>query len=420
MDALLHAYAPTLSDDDPDKDQHPPLKRYKPSLPPAPSLPHLPPASSPGVPGRYVSKRERAAMAATSLAQPAAAPLQPLPELPSVLNAKLPHHIQRKLDHARENAGARNRCPQEQTMKLEGHSKAVIAVRWSPTHGALLASGGMDGKAYVWNVWESPGNQMARCLSCHNHALKDVQWSLDGTSVLSCGFDQTARLSNVETGAQTQVFSENQVVNVVRFHPSEENLFITGGSKGSVKLWDIRLGSSVCEYSKSLGQVMDVDFSPDGSRFITTSDIAKRNSSDKSLVVWNFATQIPLSNQVYLEAYTCPSVRFHPFEQCFIAQSNADYIAVFSGRTPFKLNKVKRFKSHQVAGYRIQCNFSPDGESVITGSADGYVYFYNYRSAQLIKKYASHKGVCSDVVYHPFLPSVVATCGWDGVVSIFE
>lgn len=102
-----------------------------------------------------------------------------------------------------------------------------------------------------------------------------------------------------------QVFSENQVINVVRFHPSEHNLFITGGSKGSVKLWDIRLGSSVSEYSKVLGQVMDVDFSPDGSRFVTTSDIAKRNSSDKSLVVWNFATQIPLSNQVSL-----PTLKF--------------------------------------------------------------------------------------------------------------
>ena len=95
-----------------------------------------------------------------------------------------------------------------------------------------------------------------------------------------------------------QVFSENQVVNVARFHPCEENLFMTGGSEGSLKLWDVRVGSSsVYEYSKALGQVMDVDFSPDGSRFATTSDIAKRNSSDKSLVVWSFATQVPLSNQ---------------------------------------------------------------------------------------------------------------------------
>lgn len=96
------------------------------------------------------------------------------------------------------------------------------------------------------------------------------------------------------------------MVNVVRFHPSDHNLFIAGGSRGSFKLWDIRLGNSVWEYSKALGQVMDVDFSPDGSKFVTTSDIAKRNSSDKSLVVWNFATQIPISNQV-------SSICFLPF-----------------------------------------------------------------------------------------------------------
>lgn len=85
---------------------------------------------------------------------------------------------------------------------------------------------------------------------------------------------------------------------MVRFHPLEASLFLAGGSKGTIKLWDIRIGSSVCEYSKSLGQVLDLDFSPDGKRFISTSDIAKRNASDKALVVWNFARQIPLSNQV--------------------------------------------------------------------------------------------------------------------------
>lgn len=102
----------------------------------------------------------------------------------------------------------------------------------------------------------------------------------------------------MELGNVGQVFKENQYINVVRFHPLEASLFLAGGSKGTIKLWDIRIGSSVCEYSKSLGQVLDVDFSPDGKRFISTSDIAKRNASDKALVVWNFARQIPLSNQV--------------------------------------------------------------------------------------------------------------------------
>lgn len=216
MDALIQAY----DDRDEEEEEHEsyhqqPQKRPKfvsasplslpPPLPLRPhSQPPLPPTSA-GVPGRYVSKRERAAIAATALAPNPTSPVRPPLELASVLNAKLPHRIQRKLDHSLGNAGGCNRCPRELVTKLEGHSKAVIAVRWSPTHGALLASAGMDHKAYVWNVWESPAHQMGRCLSCHTHALKDIQWSLDGNSVLSCGFDQTARLSDVETGAQTQV-----------------------------------------------------------------------------------------------------------------------------------------------------------------------------------------------------------------------
>lgn len=206
MDALFHAY-PESEDDDDHHHPLPPPKRHKPlpllSTPlPAPALP-----PSTGVSGRYVSRRERAAMAAHSLAHPPPPPLPPPTELPSVLNAELPPHVQRKLDRAKESAArARNRCPREErALKLEGHSKAVVAVRWSPTHGALLASGGLDAKAYIWNVWANPGNQMARCFNCHSHALKDIQWSGDGASVLSCGFDQAARLSDVETGAQTQV-----------------------------------------------------------------------------------------------------------------------------------------------------------------------------------------------------------------------
>jgi WD40 repeat protein len=158
----------------------------------------------------------------------------------------------------------------------------------------------MDHKVQIWNVWNAPDQRVARTLTCHSAALKDVQWSSDGTSVLSCGFDQTIQLSDIESGSQLKVFLENQFVNVLRFHPLQQQLFLAGGSKGTIKLWDLRTGKSVCEYSKALGQVMDLDFSPDGKRFVSTSDIAKRNASDKALVVWNFETQIALSNQVGL------------------------------------------------------------------------------------------------------------------------
>lgn len=126
------------------------------------------------------------------------------------------------------------------------------------------------------------------------------------------------------------------------------------------------------------------------------------------------------SGQVYIEAYTCPCVRYHPFEQTFIAQSNANYIAIFSARPPFKMDKYKRFEGHQVSAHPIQCNFSPCGGFVVTGSADGQVHIYNYKTSRLIRKLEAHRNACTDVSYHPVLPSVMASCSWDGMIYIYE
>lgn len=112
------------------------------------------------------------------------------------------------------------------------------------------------------------------------------------------------------------------------------------------------------------GEVQSIEWLHDGSQFVSSSDITKRNSIDRSILVWDFQTVrtrfdmrivaskaltvMPLglqgailSNQVYLEAYTCPYLRAHPEGTHFVAQSNANYIAIFSAQAPYKLNKYK-------------------------------------------------------------------------------
>ncbi|KAJ7523739.1 hypothetical protein O6H91_18G061000 [Diphasiastrum complanatum] len=319
----------------------------------------------------------------------------------------------------RERAAA---IAQQQLGSAPTHTTAILPES-SASHeppGSLLASAGMDHVACIWKLWTEGMEQPACKVSCHTAAVKDVQWSSQGTCLLTCGFDKTSRLTDVETNCEKQIFEENQVVNTIQFHPFETDLFLSGGSKGALRLWDIRSGKVVREYFKSLGQIMDVDFSKDGKRFASTSDIAKRNASDKTIVIWDYYNQVTLSNQVYMEPYTCPSVRFHPYEDCFIAQSNAGYIAAFSARPPFKLNKHKRFEGHQVSGFRVQCSFSPDGEYVVTGSADGCLFFYSYRSSKCLKTMKMHENVCTDVAYHPVLSSVVASCSWDGSVCVYD
>ncbi|KZV14712.1 WD repeat-containing protein 25 [Dorcoceras hygrometricum] len=124
--------------------------------------------------------------------------------------------------------------------------------------------------------------------------------------------------------------------------------------------------------------------------------------------------------QVYTEAYTCPSIRCHPFEPYFIAQSNGNYIAIFSTQPPFKLDKYKRYESHGVYGFPIKCNFSSDGGVVASGSSDGFMYFYKSNTSKLLKKIKAYEQACLDVVFHPTMPNAVASCSWNGDVSVFQ
>lgn len=277
----------------------------------------------------------------------------------------------------------------------------------------------MDHTICIWNVW-SRDQKKARVLSFHNAAVKDVRWSQQGLSVLSCGYDCSSRLVDIEKGIETQVFREDQVVGVVKFHPDNCNLFLSGGEKGRLRLWDIRTGKVVHEYIRSLGSILDVEFSINGKQFISSSDVSKSNVSENSIIVWDVSRQVPLSNQVYVEAYTCPCVRRHPFDPFFVAQSNGNYIAIFSSSPPFKLDKYKRYENHGVSGFPIKCNFSLDGEKLASGSSDGSVYFYNYRSSKLVTKIKAYEEACVDVAFHPIMPNVIASCSWNGDVSIFE
>lgn len=155
----------------------------------------------------------------------------------------------------------------------------------------------MDHQICIWNVW-SRDQKLARIFSFHNAAVNDVKWSPQQLFVLSCGYDCSSRLVDVEKGIEIQNFREEQAVRVIKFHPENSNLFLSGGSKGSLRLWDIRTGKVAHEYNRSMGPILDVDFTISGKQFVSSSDVSGTNMSENSIIVWDVLREVPLSNQV--------------------------------------------------------------------------------------------------------------------------
>ncbi|KAM4624854.1 WD repeat-containing protein 25 [Polymixia lowei] len=314
----------------------------------------------------------------------------------------------------------RAEIPRRLLMSLGGHQGPVNTVQWCsvPHLSHLLLSASMDKTIKVWD-----GVETGRCLrvySCHSGAVRDACWTPCGRHLLTGSFDSTAMITDVETGQQI-VKVENQFkVMCVALQPSDCKVFLCGGHSSAVKAWDSRIGKVVKAYKAGIQQTLDILFLGGGAEFITSTDSVSRDSAERTLIAWDYQTTAKLSNQIYHEKYTCPSLALHPAEDSFVAQTNGNYMALFSSQRPYRMNKRRRYEGHKVEGYAVQCEFSPDGTILASGSSAGYAHFYDFQNARTLHALRAHSQPCTCVSQHPVLPATAATCDWGGEIKIWH
>ncbi|XP_067411270.1 WD repeat-containing protein 25 [Emydura macquarii macquarii] len=310
--------------------------------------------------------------------------------------------------------------PRKLVFQMSKHSGPVNKVQWCPVQewSHMLLSASMDKTFKIWNAVDT--GCCLKTYTCHSCAVRTAQWSLCGRRILSGGFDSMLHLTDVETG--TQVFSSKNEfrISTLKFHLSEPNIFICGGFSPEVKAWDIRNCKVIKVYKAAVQQTLDVLFLPEGKEFLTSTDAVSRDSADRTIIAWDFHSAAKISNQIFHERYTCPSLTLHPRESAFVAQTNGNYMALFSTQRPYRINKKKRYEGHKVEGFAVGCEFSPDGTLLVTGSSEGKIFFYNYHTARIIHTFSAHNQACMSATFHPVLPSLLATCDWSGDIKIWQ
>lgn len=302
--------------------------------------------------------------------------------------------------------------PKKCVARLTGHNKGVQRIRLFPGTGHLLLSGGLDGKCKVWSVLQK---KVMRTYIGHSAAVRDVQFNNDGSKFLSCSFDRFIRLWNTETGAVEGTYTNRRVPYVVQFYPKDNSIFVAGCSDNKIVAYDSTTGDIVQEYNHHLAPVNTITFVEDhGMKMITSSD-------DKKILIWEWDIGVPIKYISDPTMHSIPAITLHPSLSFFAGQSLDNKIVIYQAHDRFAVQKKKAFRGHQVSGYACDIAISPDGRFICSGDGNGKLFFWDWKKSSILQKYHAHdKGPSIGCVWHPTLPSTVFTCGWDGVIKMWQ
>ena len=81
--------------------------------------------------------------------------------------------------------------------------------------------------------------------------------------------------------------------------------------------------------------------------------------------------------------------------------------------------RVFQGHAHNFEKLMLRCDWSSDGARVSAGSADRFVYVWDFATRRMLYKLPGHAGAVSQVAFHPDEP-VIASCSQDAKIYVGE
>ncbi|KAI9204669.1 WD40-repeat-containing domain protein [Polychytrium aggregatum] len=164
---------------------------------------------------------------------------------------------------------------------MRGHYACVNTIALSRPAGEFLASGGDDKRVLIWRVDDSPVPVPVACLGGHTNTILHVQFGSTARVLYSCGADGALCRYDVEHGIHVspgiskfvQILPSHQErATKLSVQPTNDDVVLSSGHDGFVRLWDMRCSKPLQGEIKSSFHQNSVEFHPRNDGQFVTAD----------------------------------------------------------------------------------------------------------------------------------------------------
>ncbi|MBX3245024.1 MAG: WD40 repeat domain-containing protein, partial [Acidobacteria bacterium] len=270
----------------------------------------------------------------------------------------------------------------DQTTKLWQMDKGVELKTFEGDHAVFspktgLFANNLGSTITLWDI-----NTGAEVLKINGHGkdghketVVDLQFTPDGTKLLSASLDSTVRVWDAKTGRLLRLFDSHKETWVRSIDISPDGkLVISAGGNEKILLWELNSGKILAEFPSHTGAVR-VEFTSDGKRFISSSQ------QDKNVYVWDIKAKKKVLE--LHKDWEILSFAQSPDDQILAISPVGDDIYLHNAKTGQEIAKLEH------DGWVQGLQFTKDGRTLISAGYDKTLRFWDVASRKELRRIAS-------------------------------